>query len=152
MRAHIWSPEAEARLTELYTQGRAFSHIAQLLCDEGICDRTRNSVIGKVHRMRLPPRERGINPMKQSRRQKQDKQNARRKLVRAARRAVAPVKVKPRCETIEPKHITIIELEIDSCRFPYGDNPPFTYCGLEVEAGCSYCFHHMTVVHDRPRK
>lgn len=38
--------------------------------------------------------------------------------------------------------LDIMELTHATCRWPHGDNPPFSYCGHQVEWGSRYCPHH----------
>ena len=52
---------------------------------------------------------------------------------------------KLRCVEIEPRHLTVIELEFDDCRYPYGgdeENEAITFCGHPRRAGSSYCAPH----------
>lgn len=42
---------------------------------------------------------------------------------------------------IEPLNIDIMALTAATCKWPYGDNPPFVFCGHPVSAG-SYCQGH----------
>ena len=46
-----------------------------------------------------------------------------------------------RCAEIEPRHITLEQLEPNDCRYPFGDGP-FTFCGLMNVEGRSYCPEH----------
>ena len=44
---------------------------------------------------------------------------------------------------IEPRNVTLAELEAGECRYAYGDSD-FTFCGHKVQPGSSYCRpHHM---------
>jgi GcrA cell cycle regulator len=54
---------------------------------------------------------------------------------------VAPL----RCIAIEPRRLTLLELERDDCRYPYGgdtDGEAVTYCGHPRRKGSSYCTPH----------
>jgi hypothetical protein len=54
---------------------------------------------------------------------------------------VAPT---PKADTVEPRHITIMELGDRTCRWPYGEEN-FTYCGHQVEGDSPllpYCPSH----------
>jgi len=145
-----WSDEARERLTELYGEGRSASVIADLLGREGLISVSRNAIIGKAHRLSLPPRrERKPAVMvRKTREEKQQRQNFLRRQKRAEQHTFKPkthmdhdTRLKLRCEAIEPKHLTIYDLTDDTCRFPYGDDPPFTYCGHRTANG-SYCLVH----------
>lgn len=50
-----WKPESEEIVTLLHAEGKSSRSIAVALCDSGY-NVTRNAVIGKIHRMKLPPR------------------------------------------------------------------------------------------------
>lgn len=41
---------------------------------------------------------------------------------------------------VQPRHVSLIELEANECVWPYGDGP-FTYCGLKKSHG-PYCAAH----------
>ena len=46
-----------------------------------------------------------------------------------------------RCVEIAPRNLTILELEPNDCRYPYGEQV-ITFCGHPKESGSSYCFPH----------
>ncbi len=53
--------------------------------------------------------------------------------------------VKLRCVEIEPRHLSLIELEPGDCRYPYGgdeEGEAITFCGHPRRAGSSYCTPH----------
>ena len=62
----------------------------------------------------------------------------------------APVfeRVKPkklRCAKIEPRHLSLIDLEHGDCRYPYGgdeEGEAITFCGHPRRTGSSYCTPH----------
>ena len=41
-----------------------------------------------------------------------------------------------------PKHIALIELTASTCRWPYGNKAPFTFCGCTPKEGSPYCAPH----------
>lgn len=52
---------------------------------------------------------------------------------------------KLRCAEVEPRHLSLIELERGDCRYPYGgddESEAITFCGLPVHSGSSYCRPH----------
>jgi GcrA cell cycle regulator len=56
---------------------------------------------------------------------------------------VEPAKL--RCVAIEPRHLSLIELERGNCRYPYGgdeEGEAITFCGHPRRAGSSYCTPH----------
>ena len=46
-------------------------------------------------------------------------------------------------------HLTLLELERTSCRYPFGDKAPYLYCGKPIRDATSYCPHHCGVVYGR---
>ena len=57
-------------------------------------------------------------------------------------------RVKPkklRCVKIEPRHLSLVDLEHGDCRYPYGgdeEGEPITFCGHPHRTGSSYCTPH----------
>lgn len=45
---------------------------------------------------------------------------------------------------------TLLELEDNDCRFPFGEGP-FLFCGDPVQGRSSYCAHHHDICWDRVR-
>lgn len=43
----------------------------------------------------------------------------------------------------EPLRVTLMELEVHSCRWPVTASAPFFFCGHRSEAGGPYCHDHM---------
>jgi GcrA cell cycle regulator len=62
---------------------------------------------------------------------------------------VPPVKL--RCVEIEPRHLSLIELERNDCRYPYGgddEGEAITFCGHRQRPGSSYCTPHFHLSRD----
>jgi GcrA cell cycle regulator len=62
-----------------------------------------------------------------------------------------PPKLKPeqpvrlRCVEVDPRYLTLVELESGDCRYPYGgdrDGDSITFCGHPRRRGSSYCTPH----------
>jgi GcrA cell cycle regulator len=50
-----------------------------------------------------------------------------------------------RCVEVEPRHLSVVDLEPDDCRYPYGgdeEGEAITFCGHPRRAGSSYCTPH----------
>jgi GcrA cell cycle regulator len=50
-----------------------------------------------------------------------------------------------RCVAINPRHLSLIELEASDCRYPYGgdaEGEPITFCGHPRHEDSSYCLSH----------
>ena len=133
------TPGMIERLVVLQARGFTSREIAQKLAREFDYPFTRNSIIGKMHRLCLPPR---VKPITQP---KPKKVYARKRKRKGAgpERIVMPKVQQPR-EAGGP--ITIYQLGFGDCRFPLG-NFPFTFCGREQLEGSSYCPEHFRVCH-----
>ena len=53
--------------------------------------------------------------------------------------------VQLRCVEIDPRHLSLIDLERGDCRYPYGgdeEGEAITFCGHPRRPGSSYCTPH----------
>jgi len=128
-----WTDEQSAVLIEMLADGKSYAEIAVALNEQFNTNYSRNAACGKGFRLRVtaPPKIRAT-PQKRKR----------------DRERIPIVKPKPRieeirlrCIEIEPRHLTLDQLDFDDCRYPFGDNP-FTFCGLLIMEGKSYCPDH----------
>jgi GcrA cell cycle regulator len=58
---------------------------------------------------------------------------------------------KLRCVEIEPRHLSLVELEKGDCRYPYGgdeEGEAITFCGQPRRPGSSYCTSHFHLSRD----
>lgn len=125
-----WTEQVVADLTRLYAEGFSCRVIGEKL---GL---GRNSVIGKIHRLQLPLPE-GKKPIIRMGRE-----------IGHYKKHVSEVKIA--CVEIVPRNLSLLELEPNDCRYPYGDGP-FTFCGHPKQAGSSYCTPHFHLC-DQPPK
>ena len=107
----VWTDEKINSLKKLWAKGASTSEIAKRL---GL---SKNSIIGKVHRLNLEVRP---SPIK--------KEAAPKKVVRT------PKKTK----------IGILDLKLNTCRWPIGDptDEDFHFCGENTVMGKPYCAKH----------
>lgn len=119
----------------------SYAEITRRLNADLSTDYSRSSVIGRASRMGLP----AVNPAPSKPRP-----------VRS--NVVVPFRPKPKvdvppateveqlrlqCEEIIPLHDgSIVDLEPGRCRWPFGDEPPFLFCGHPSTTGSSYCLPH----------
>ncbi len=145
-----WTEDRVARCKALWAEGLSASRIAKEL--GGI---TRNSVIGKVHRLGLSGR--GKSPSSPRPRWKQVGKRV--KLVLEPRQPAAPSKPQPQpipeiVDGVIPKgqRRTLFELTNDTCRWPIGTPgmPDFYFCGGQSVDGCPYCSYHLRVAYQPP--
>ena len=106
-----WTDEKIAKLQELWGKGMTASQIADAIGD-GI---TRNAVIGKAHRLKLPSRPSPVKP-----------------------------EAKPKEEPVSTKKTTLLELTEQTCKWPIGHpgDADFYFCGKPSRPGVPYCREH----------
>ena len=46
-------------------------------------------------------------------------------------------------------YLTLLELKHTSCRYPFGERPPYLYCGKPSQKAKPYCSDHCDVVYGR---
>jgi GcrA cell cycle regulator len=152
--ASIWTDERVVQLRILWADGLSASQIAGAI--GGV---TRNAVIGKLSRLGMVGRERPMKakkPVSAARRYQSPadeisrEEKARRQ---AARRLANMMGWKPPVFVSEPPaeslHVSLLDLNPDSCRYPEGDGP-FLFCGRPRMAGSSYCEHCHEITHYKP--
>lgn len=138
MMYYPWNTENVARLTKLWGEG--FS--AGLIADEMQGGLTRCSVIGKVHRLGL------IRPYGPVHSKRLPAQGRRRKYYpkpreqRPPRFTERPAPPPPRITEPVSRGLSILELTDSTCKYPYGDRPPFTFCGATSMDDSPYCSWH----------
>lgn len=164
-----WTIAREQQLTEMWEQGLTCSVIATEL------KVTPNSVIGKVHRMKLAARVERLSQEELDRRREQRRSadNARREYRSHNTRYAAmigrlekpmpkeaPQKNKPRDVPMFAGSLNILfndlrffsEIAANQCRYIEGDTPPYAVCGNVTPDGQSYCRHHRSIVYNGSRE
>jgi len=149
-----WEEAHCAALREYHGKGMSFSEIARALNARFGTAYSRNAAIGRARRMGLPStgRVHRINLPKPpkapkptvARPQKRRESVVPRISTKAnLRERVAALQL--RCVAINPRHLSVIELEAADCRYPYGgdaEGEPITFCGHPRRDGSSYCASH----------
>lgn len=137
-----WSVQEDATLAKYWAKGFSASQIARLLGT----GRSRNSVIGRVHRSGLPLRVERTNL-------RINKQRPRRQRYVPSEPKLKPRKAPPLAPElarisaltpIEPS-LSVLSLTNFTCRFPIGDpvSPDFTFCGRTCNnVENPYCTQH----------
>jgi len=159
-----WTKERIERLKELWTEGLSASEIAAEL-GEGV---SRNSVLGKAHRLGLAQGERKGASMPRSRKpvrppapppvvelpppdkpvpaEPPPQNNPHPAPMMSDRPPAEAAELPRREEAVVPQSegVTIMELRESTCRWPLGDptTPEFRYCGGRAISGLPYCAHH----------
>jgi len=149
MSKHDWSAAMIARLTELHADSAlGFSGIARIMSEEFHIKLSKNACIGKARRVGLPMRGviavRTVMPKPRK--------------SRARQRPAEPIAIAPKINpgwTVELPRIadgklTIYGLRAGVCHFPFGERPPYAYCGRPAPH-TSWCPHHEGIVYPRGR-
>ena len=150
-----WNAEQVAKLTELWADNLTASQVAELI------GTTRNAVIGKVHRLKLPARKpRCVDPAVLEKRVKRirvrhlENQRRRRGSIKKERPMLTePVADPPKfCGSLdllfsELRHLT--NAAQNQCRWIEGDSLPRIACGNETEPGRAYCGYHHGIVYTK---
>jgi GcrA cell cycle regulator len=138
MPANIWPRERCDYLAEVWREGFSFSELAQAIAERFGVYLTRSAIAGKVGRMNL----RDIERVKRA-----PKVRAPRQLSAAVTKQVKP---EPPRAPLKPRMIDILELTKYTCRYPYGDTPPYLYCGCPPLKGSPYCRDHTELCWNHP--
>jgi GcrA cell cycle regulator len=136
-----WTDANVEQLRQLWHDGRSASQISAVF-GQGL---TRNAVLGKVHRLKLPKRVEGSNPLtprlvnaviapKGPR--------ARPRVIAPSARhglaIIAPTPIAP----LECLRVTFGDLNSRMCKWPLGDN---RYCGNSTALRAPYCVGHARI-------
>lgn len=155
-----WTNKREDRLRELWNNtGLSASEIAEELGGNV----TRNSVIGKARRMKLPNKaptketthKPETGPWKRAAREREMRQRILAKI--KAKRPTIPTDAKPsKAEAWQalPGSMPVALGDVTGCRWPIGQDSPYLFCNEPVD-GRSYCAHHRSfstgIVGGKPR-
>jgi GcrA cell cycle regulator len=149
-----WPPEHSQALREFFAKGMSYAAIAKAINAKFGAAYSRSAAIGKGKRMGLagpgrpdesPTPPQAIQPRLRSRRERRSSQ-PRRPIPKLPMPAFESVKtVKLRCVEIDPRHLSLMELERGDCRYPYGgdeEGEAITFCGHPRRQRSSYCTAH----------
>jgi len=162
--AFAWTEDRIAVLTKMISQNYPARVIAERL------GTSRNAVLGKSNRMGISmvkpkstpnvrkPKIKKASPLPRAPQQPRVYREVLRIVpanIHGGMRIVRAVEADQpalRCVEIEPRHLSLIDLEPGDCRYPYGDGP-MTFCGHPKHAESSYCFQHFHLCREelRPR-
>ena len=142
-----WTDDKIDKLQRLWGKGLTASQIAKEI-GGGI---TRNAVIGKAHRLKLPSRP---SPVKSDAKKATAAPAA---APASAPARPAPEKVAPKATEDQPEHRTaLLELTEQTCKWPIGHpgDADFYFCGKPSRPGVPYCPDHclMAFQAQLPRK
>ncbi len=126
-----WTEEKVAELTRLWKEGCPTGEIGKRL---GV---SKNSVVGKAHRLGLDSRPSPIK--KETTDKNQKKENPAQSEEKTTEKAESAKK-----DGKKKTLLKLIDLHSNSCRWPIGDpkDADFHFCGKETLMGKSYCVEH----------
>lgn len=148
--ASLWNEEITEALRGLLTeQGLSSAQAAFVLNERFGTSFTRNSIIGRSHRLGLgikdKPKAVKIARPKVSKERvsvaKIVRSNGNSNSMRVIRSTEAAALYELRCIEIVPLNLTFEHIGSNDCRYPYGDSN-FLFCGHPKSAGSSYCPGH----------
>jgi GcrA cell cycle regulator len=136
-----WTEEQSDHLRSLWAEGFSCSQIA-----DKIGGLTRNSVIGRVHRMGLSRRAKTPN---RSRTTESSIPRIRRMMVHGKHRFLRNIPVRKPAVIIDSdipleQRRTFMQLGEHECKFPIGDGVHMFFCGGPAIDGSVYCAGHHT--------
>ena len=118
-----WTTDRIKTLMALWTEGVPTLEIGRRL---GV---TKNSVVGKVHRLGLPKRQSPISSSPRTPR---------------AAKPTPPIRIRSQTVSISENMVKMEELTAEMCRWPVGDpgQEDFRFCGQTAIEGKPYCEVH----------
>jgi GcrA cell cycle regulator len=141
-----WSREHCDALREFHARGLSFAEIAEAINAKFKTDYSRNAAIGRAKRMGLADLDRPKSPPIVTTRRVQETEERRAPSFPWPTPVLKPAKTpKLRCVDIDPRHLSLIDLEPGDCRYPYGgdeEGEAITFCGHPQRLGSSYCTAH----------
>lgn len=151
----IWTDEAVEELKRMWDRGMTTGQIAKVL------NVTKNSIIGKVHRLCLTARP---SPIKKTSEKKEKKTVVSQNIEKPVKTNIktmpeAPVKdcgesIKVTAPVVEETNIPLVKLDNHTCRWPLGDprDDDFCFCGKKVKTGQTYCEEHAAIAYVKAGK
>jgi GcrA cell cycle regulator len=146
-----WPPEHSEALRKHLADRLTFSEIVKAINLKFKTAYTRNAAIGRATRMGLAGSDRPQPSLQAvpSRLERIIKPRPAEPGSAALRWPTPPLKAQElpelRCVGVEPRHLSLIELERGDCRYPYGgdeEGEAITFCGHPRQPGSSYCTPH----------
>lgn len=146
--AEGWTDERVELVKKLWQEGLSASQIAKQL--GGV---SRNTVIGKVHRLGLAGRAMPSLPTRAARRQPKPAGRVNQQRIwaeQAKPKTAAPPALRSQPLPVETDQVgtaTVLTLGAHMCKWPIGDPalPNFTLCGRRAEG--SYCSEHAAIAY-----
>lgn len=146
-----WTPDSIAMLEELWRRGRSGTEVASAINNKFGLKTTRNSVIGKLHRLAktnddLKRVGAPVDSMSKKRTRARNRPLPKLVVVKPAHdyeKTAAGAPASPLAAS-DGSLTDIMRLSSSVCHWPHGDprEPGFAFCGRSVRLGSSYCEAH----------
>lgn len=144
---NYWTEEDKQKVLALWTEGKSATQIAM-----EFSGKSRNSIIGLVHRMKAPRRERPPQTgFKVKREKPQQKKKTAFFITRVASQKfkVPPTPVAPPLSVVSGDGFSLRQLRDTQCRdvigYRDGNLSDPIYCGAEKYQNTSYCEYHKSI-------
>jgi GcrA cell cycle regulator len=156
MEATNWAPEHSDALRKYFARDMSFSEIAKAINSKFKTAYSRNATLGRAKRMglggsnrpeSLPPVKPRLNRLGELR--SAESRPSEFHWPPPAFEEAEPIKL--RCVEIEPRYLSLVELERCDCRYPCGgdaEGEAITFCGHPRRPGSSYCTPHFHLSRD----
>ncbi len=146
-----WTDEMIDGLRKMWKQGLTTNEIAKQL---GV---SKNSIVGKVHRLNLTARP---SPIKKKEDASPDSQKTAQESTDTKtvvkKITINPVEIKTTMPAAgkDSGCLKLTDLDNHTCRWPMGDprDDNFCFCGKKVRSGQTYCEEHSAIAYVKPVK
>ena len=155
-----WAEQHSQALREYLQKGMTYSEAARAINERFGTSYSRNAAIGRAKRMGISGAGQPDRPLRAKKPRPPNPKRLLKKragLLKASRPRVKvfarAAALKLRCVTVVPRHLSLIELEDDDCRYPYGgdkEGEAITFCGHPRRDGSSYCVSHFHLTSSPP--
>ena len=146
-----WAPEHSEVLRELVAKGLSYSEVTAAINAKFRTCYSRNAAIGRAKRMgiansdRLKAQLRAQQPQLDRMLERRPPESRPFEFRRPMPNFERAEPVTLRCVEVDPRHLSLFELERNDCRYPYGgdeEGEAITFCGHPQRLGTSYCVTH----------
>ena len=140
-----WTDEQVEQLRQMWAEGLTANEIAKRL------NVTKNSIVGKVHRLCLTARP---SPIKFKDAETNNPDANGNKYQSAPDMFENQVSLPDKKTCCEPENIKLVDLDSHTCRWPIGDprDEDFCFCGKKVHTGQTYCDEHSQMAYVKALK
>lgn len=153
MTGMVWSEEDKNRVSALWAEGKSAREIAS-----EFNGKSRNAIIGLLHRMNAPKRARPEKVTSLKRERPQQKKSTAFFVLRkqSQKNKVTPIQVPPPLSVTSGDGFTLKQLRENQCRdvigYRNGNLSEPIYCGAEKYQNTSFCEYHKSIYMFPPKR